>query len=53
MEIGDNSNTRGLENATKVKNLIELLGQRGYSKEDIEKISYKNFYRVMKECFRD
>lgn len=53
MEIGDNSNTRGLENATKVKNLIELLEKRGYSKEYIEKISYKNFYRVMKECFRD
>lgn len=34
-------------------NLIRKLGERGFSKEDIEKISYKNFLnlidRIMKK----
>lgn len=40
---------KGLEDTTKANNIIKELEFRGYSKEDIEKISYKNFYRVIKE----
>lgn len=43
---------KGLEDVTQTKNLIEALKRRGYSKEDIEKISYKNFYRVIKEIIK-
>ena len=42
----------GLEDTTKAKNIIEELKNRGYSKEDIDKISYKNFYRVIKEIIK-
>lgn len=42
----------GLEDVTDTKNLIDALERRGYSKEDIEKISYKNFYRVIKEIIK-
>ena len=37
------------ENITKVPKLIEVIESRGYSKEDIEKIKYKNFLRIIKE----
>lgn len=43
---------RGLEDTTKAKNIINALETRGYSKEDIEKICYKNFYRVIKEIIK-
>lgn len=43
---------KGLEDTTKAKNIIKVLEKRGYSKEDIEKISYKNFYRVIKEIIK-
>ena len=43
---------KGLEDTTKAKNIITELERRGYDKEDIEKISYKNFYRVIKEIIR-
>ena len=43
---------RGLEDTTKAKNIISVLEKRGYSKEDIEKICYKNFYRVIKEIIK-
>lgn len=45
-------NTPPIENfgdITKARNLIEALLKRGYCKEDIEKIEYKNFERVIKE----
>jgi len=41
-----NSLPRGLKNASDYPNLIEGLLKRGYSKESIEKICYKNFFRV-------
>lgn len=41
--------TIGFENITKVPVLIKLLEKRGYSKEDIEKIKYKNFLRIIKQ----
>jgi len=39
--------TIGLENISKGNNLILKLEERGFSKEDIEKISYKNFLNLM------
>ena len=45
----ETASTIGLENITKVPKLIEIFEERGYSKEDIEKIKYKNFLRVIKE----
>lgn len=41
--------TIGFENITKVPKMIELLEKKGYSKEDIEKIKYKNFLRIIKQ----
>jgi len=43
---------RGLEDTTKAKSIINVLEKRGYSKEDIEKISYKNFHRVIREIIK-
>ncbi|RKD31943.1 dipeptidase [Thermohalobacter berrensis] len=46
---GEGFGAKGIENVTKVNNIIEILRTRGYTEEDIEKIKYKNFYRVIKE----
>ncbi|MGH4137578.1 dipeptidase [Clostridium sp.] len=46
---GEEANTIGFENASKAQNMIKILRERNYSEEDIEKISYKNFFRIMKE----
>ncbi|MEG1365461.1 MAG: membrane dipeptidase, partial [Cetobacterium sp.] len=40
---------KGLEKPEEAKNILNVLGSRGYSKEDIEKIAFKNFFRVIKE----
>lgn len=40
---------KGLEDASKAQNIIEVLKIRGYKDEDIEKIKYKNFFRVINE----
>lgn len=42
-----NSSTLGLENITKGKSLLKKLSERGYSEEEINKISYKNFLNLM------
>lgn len=39
--------TIGLEDITQSSNFINILRKRGYSEEDIEKISYKNFLDIM------
>lgn len=39
--------TLDLEDASKIPNLLTSLQKRGYKKEDIEKIAYKNIMRVM------
>ena len=39
--------TIGLEDISKTNNLILKLEERGFTKEDIEKISYKNFLKLM------
>lgn len=40
---------KNLENASKAQNVIAELKKRGYLEEDIEKIAYKNFMRVIDE----
>lgn len=39
----------GLEDTSKFPNLTEALFERGYSREDIDKILYKNFKRVFEQ----
>lgn len=46
--VGDTLPT-GLKDASTYPNLFKELLERGYSEEDIEKISYKNFFRVWTE----
>lgn len=46
---GDGIAAKGIEDASKAQNMIEILQERGYTPEEIEKVSYKNFYRVIKE----
>lgn len=43
--------TLGIEDISKVPNLLKKLEERGFSKEDIEKISYKNFLNLMDRVF--
>ncbi|WDU84528.1 membrane dipeptidase [Caloramator sp. Dgby_cultured_2] len=44
----ENKATKGLEDASKSKDVIDLLIKRGYKYEDIEKIAYKNIEKVFK-----
>jgi len=44
--------TCGLENSSKASNLIFEMRKRGFSEEDIEKISYKNFFKVIREIVK-
>lgn len=44
--------TPGLEDASQIPNLINELVKRGYKKEDIEKIAYKNMERIVKEILK-
>lgn len=46
--VGDSLPT-GLKDVSQYPNLIYVLLQRGYSKEDIEKICYKNVFRVWQQ----
>ena len=46
--VGDTLPT-GLKDVSMYPNLIAELLKRGYSKEDIEKVCYKNVFRVWKE----
>jgi membrane dipeptidase len=46
--VGDTLPT-GLKDVSMYPNLIAELLKRGYSKEDIEKICYKNVFRVWNE----
>lgn len=43
----ESTNISGLEDVSRVGKIIDALFKRGYSREDIEKISYKNFQRVI------
>jgi membrane dipeptidase len=46
---GDDKKTRGLEDASKVQNFFDVLRSRGMSREDMAKIAYGNFHRIIKE----
>lgn len=45
----ETSTLKGFESLDKVQNLINLLVKKGYSSEDIEKIKYKNFVKIIEE----
>lgn len=49
--VGD-SLPEGLKDASMYPNIIAELMKRGYSENDIEKICYKNFFRVWEEVIR-
>lgn len=46
------SYTKGLEDASKTQSIVAEMEKAGFSKSDIEKISYKNFHRVIKEVIK-
>jgi membrane dipeptidase len=43
------TNVKGFETIGELSNLFDELKKLGYQKEDIDKIKYKNFFRVIKE----
>ncbi|OLR56182.1 peptidase M19 [Hornefia porci] len=45
-------NGKDIANEAEAKNLIGVLRRRGYSEEDLDKIAYKNYYRVFKEVWK-
>lgn len=52
LEGSENSSIEELDNASDVQKIITSLEKRGYTEEDIEKISYKNFHRVIQEVLK-
>lgn len=46
------TNIDGLNNASDAQKIILCLMQRGYTEEDVAKISYKNFHRVVQEILK-
>ncbi|MDD6810991.1 MAG: membrane dipeptidase [Lachnospiraceae bacterium] len=47
---GDDSGCINLEDCTKIGNLFACFERMGMSKEEMEKIAFGNFHRVIKEC---
>lgn len=45
----ETSYTKGLEDASKTYNLVLEMEKAGFSKKEIEDISFKNFYRIIRE----
>lgn len=50
--LQETSYTRGLEDASKTYNLITEMEKAGFSKDEIEKVAYKNFHRIIKEIIK-
>lgn len=48
----DSPSGDGISNEAEAKNILAVLKKRGYSQEDLDKIGYKNFYRVFKEVWK-
>ena len=48
----DSPSGDGFSNEAEAKNILAVLKKRGYSQEDLDKIGYKNFYRVFKEVWK-
>lgn len=51
LNLDDGNCTKNLENVSKSQNILIELKKRGYKKEHIEKISYNNYLRFIKENF--
>lgn len=51
-EPGTSSTVFGLEDESEIPEFIQLIKKRGYSNDDIEKIAYKNFERILKEYLK-
>ncbi len=49
VDNNDTSGIEGLQSAADCQNFLKELKRRGYSDEDIEKVAYKNFYRVYRQ----
>ncbi|RKD31946.1 dipeptidase [Thermohalobacter berrensis] len=49
---GGGVGAKGIENITKVGELLSILESRGYSKNDLDKIKYINFYKIIKEILK-
>ena len=47
---GDDSGCIGLEDCTKIGNLFACFEKMGMSREEMDKIAFGNFHRVIKEC---
>lgn len=52
VDVENPAGTKGLISAADACNFIETLRKRGYSEEDLEKIAYKNFYRVYEQVLK-
>ncbi|MGL5693129.1 MAG: dipeptidase [Peptostreptococcaceae bacterium] len=51
LNLDDGKCTKNLENASKSQNILVELSKKGYKKDDIEKLSYKNYLRFIKKNF--
>lgn len=43
----------GIADESEAGNLLQELRKRGFTEDDIEKVAYKNFYRVFRECWKE
>ena len=48
----DSPSGDGISNEAEAGNLLTELRKRGFTEEDIEKVAYRNFYRVFRECWK-
>ncbi|MDO4868747.1 MAG: membrane dipeptidase [Bacillota bacterium] len=48
----DSPSGDGISNEAEAGNLLVELRKRGFTEDEIEKIAYKNFYRVFKRCWK-
>ena len=51
-ENRDSTGVKGLETIDQLENLIDELRKLGYQEDDINKIKYKNFFRVFQEILK-
>lgn len=47
---GDGTSTAGLTSSADIPNLFDAFRKMGMREDEIEKIAYKNFQRIVKEC---
>ena len=51
--LGITTTPQGLESADKISNFINALREAGFTEEEIEAVTWRNAYRVLKETLRD